>query len=192
MRDEQDDSTVYNVVVNLEEQYSIWPAHRQIPAGWREAGKKGTKKECLDYIEEVWTDMRPLSLRKQMEEMARAPVAVAEIAEDAGTDAEDPLVARLSEGSHPVKMVRCGDGAAGLRERIEIGYVHVLFTETGTELGVRIESKPDESAADFAGAKGTIRLEGKLKLNEDPVICSAQVDLSSLMGEGRLVRIEGE
>jgi MbtH protein len=55
------------VVVNDEEQYSIWPVERENPAGWRDAGKTGTKQECLAYIEEVWTDMRPLSLRKQME-----------------------------------------------------------------------------------------------------------------------------
>ncbi len=55
------------VVVNDEEQYSIWPVERENPAGWRDAGKTGTKQECLAYVEEVWTDMRPLSLRKQME-----------------------------------------------------------------------------------------------------------------------------
>jgi MbtH protein len=65
MDDSTTDSTVYNVVVNHEEQYSIWPAYKTIPAGWRAAGKEGSKKECLDYIGEVWTDMRPLSLRKR-------------------------------------------------------------------------------------------------------------------------------
>lgn len=56
----------YHVVVNHEEQYSIWPDYKQIPGGWRMAGKTGSKDECLAYIKEVWTDMRPLSLRKQM------------------------------------------------------------------------------------------------------------------------------
>jgi len=55
------------VVVNDEEQYSIWPVDRENPAGWRDAGKSGTKQECLAYIELVWTDMRPLSLRRQMD-----------------------------------------------------------------------------------------------------------------------------
>jgi MbtH protein len=58
-----DDRTIYLVVVNHEEQYSIWRADQDVPRGWREAGKKGTKVECLAYIKEVWTDMRPLSLR---------------------------------------------------------------------------------------------------------------------------------
>lgn len=56
----------YKVVLNHEEQYSIWPADRDNPLGWRDDGKTGTKDECLAHIKEVWTDMRPLSLRKKM------------------------------------------------------------------------------------------------------------------------------
>ncbi|WP_437505494.1 MbtH family protein [Sorangium sp. So ce1099] len=66
MSEEQEDRTIYKVVVNHEEQYSIWPEYRENPLGWRDAGKTGTRAECLGHIEEVWTDMRPLSLRKQM------------------------------------------------------------------------------------------------------------------------------
>lgn len=65
--DEQEDRTIYDVVVNHEEQYSIWPAHREPPLGWQRAGMQGPKAECLAYVEEVWTDMRPLSLRQQMD-----------------------------------------------------------------------------------------------------------------------------
>jgi len=65
--EQSEDTTVYTVVVNHEEQYSIWAADRALPAGWREAGKKGPKAECLEYIKTVWTDMRPLSLRKKMD-----------------------------------------------------------------------------------------------------------------------------
>jgi MbtH protein len=68
---EQEDTTAYKVVVNHEEQYSIWPLDRETPAGWKEVGKSGLKSECLEYIKEVWTDMRPLSLRKHMEESAK-------------------------------------------------------------------------------------------------------------------------
>lgn len=57
----------YKVLVNDEEQYSIWPTARATPAGWRETGPVGDKEACLAYIESVWTDMRPLSLRKAME-----------------------------------------------------------------------------------------------------------------------------
>lgn len=65
--DMQEDSTIYKVVINHEEQYSIWPSERENPLGWKDAGKSGTKDDCLEYIKQVWTDMRPLSLRKQME-----------------------------------------------------------------------------------------------------------------------------
>jgi MbtH protein len=67
-RDEQYDTTIYTVVINHEEQYSIWPLDRELAPGWKEVGKIGLKDECLAYINEVWTDMRPLSLRKRMEE----------------------------------------------------------------------------------------------------------------------------
>ncbi|HEU5378328.1 MAG TPA: MbtH family protein [Ktedonobacteraceae bacterium] len=69
-REDFEDITIYKVVVNQEEQYSIWPADRDNPLGWNDAGKSGSKPECLAYIKEVWTDMRPLSLRKKMDEMA--------------------------------------------------------------------------------------------------------------------------
>jgi MbtH protein len=70
--DEREDRTIYKVVVNHEEQYSIWPAHRENPLGWRDAGKTGPKGDCLSHIKEAWTDMRPLSLRKKMEQAATA------------------------------------------------------------------------------------------------------------------------
>jgi len=69
--DDKEDTTIYKVVVNHEEQYSIWPADRENPLGWRDVGKSGLKQECLDYIGEVWTDMRPLSLRKKMEALQK-------------------------------------------------------------------------------------------------------------------------
>ena len=64
---EEEDALEYRVVVNHEDQYSIWPAARAMPAGWHEAGKVGSKAECLDFINKVWTDMRPLSLRRPQE-----------------------------------------------------------------------------------------------------------------------------
>jgi len=58
---------LFKVVMNHEEQYSIWPQGRENAPGWKDAGKSGTKEECLAWVKEVWVDMRPLSLRKQME-----------------------------------------------------------------------------------------------------------------------------
>ena len=65
--EEQDDTRTYVVVVNHEEQYSIWSADREPPLGWRRCDKTGRRQECLEYIRTVWTDMRPLSVRRRME-----------------------------------------------------------------------------------------------------------------------------
>ena len=69
--EDREDTTIYKVGINHEEQYSIWPTHRENPLGWNDVGKRGPKDECLEYIKQVWTDMRPLSLRKKMEEAER-------------------------------------------------------------------------------------------------------------------------
>jgi MbtH protein len=63
--DDEEDTIQYRVVVNHEEQYSIWPAARPTPNGWREIDKTGTRAECLAYIGQVWTDITPLSVRQQ-------------------------------------------------------------------------------------------------------------------------------
>jgi MbtH protein len=68
-----DDKTRYKVVVNGEEQYSLWPADRENAPGWNAAGKEGTKEECLAYIQGVWTDMRPRSLRQRMAAQQNRP-----------------------------------------------------------------------------------------------------------------------
>jgi MbtH protein len=66
MPDEDVDDREYLVVLNDEEQYSIWWADRELPAGWRAEGTAGSRAQCLAHIDEVWTDMRPLSLRQRM------------------------------------------------------------------------------------------------------------------------------
>jgi MbtH protein len=69
--DDHDSNLNYKVLVNHEGQYSIWPAGRENPLGWSDGGKRGSKAECLAYVKEVWIDMRPLSLRKSMEQQKR-------------------------------------------------------------------------------------------------------------------------
>ena len=69
------EDTTFRVVVNHEEQYSIWPLDRELPAGWRAVGRTGPKDQCLAYIEEVWTDMRPLSLRQHMAQSGETGVS---------------------------------------------------------------------------------------------------------------------
>ncbi|MFB6556035.1 MULTISPECIES: MbtH family protein [unclassified Streptomyces] len=68
MADEQTDHRTYRVVLNDEEQYSIWDAGRELPDGWQAEGTEGSRQDCLERIEEVWTDLRPASLRRRMEQ----------------------------------------------------------------------------------------------------------------------------
>lgn len=72
MHGDEEDGMQYKVVLNHEEQYSIWPADRDNAPGWRDEGKRGLKRECLEHINAMWTDMRPLSLRRHMEQQERA------------------------------------------------------------------------------------------------------------------------
>ena len=70
--EEDDETTVYLVLINAEEQYSLWPKFKSVPPGWKAVGKEGTLKECSAYVDEVWTDMRPASLRRKMEAQTEA------------------------------------------------------------------------------------------------------------------------
>ncbi|HYD81464.1 MAG TPA: MbtH family protein [Paucimonas sp.] len=65
------EQTLYQVVMNDEEQYSVWPAGRELPLGWKATGHTGPKEDCLAHIKQVWVDMRPLSLRRQLDAQAR-------------------------------------------------------------------------------------------------------------------------
>jgi MbtH protein len=65
--EEQDDKRIYIVLVNEEEQYSLWPKDKEIPPGWNFAGMEGTEADCVSYVDATWIDMRPLSLRKKMD-----------------------------------------------------------------------------------------------------------------------------
>jgi len=192
MTDDAEDQTVYQVVLNDEEQYSIWPADRGRPAGWRPDGTTGRKAECLAHIDEVWTDMRPLSLRKYMQEQEQAAGAEPEPGPPAGEQEpeEESLVSRLSRGDHPVEIsLRPQPSPAALAQAIDRGYVFVRFTGTrgGTELGVELDrAASDLDGADYEAGSGRIKLVGDLTLDFEPVRCVAEIDLATLSGRGRL------
>lgn len=190
--DEKDPFSSYKVVVNHEEQYSIWPEHRANPLGWRAAGKSGTKQECLGYIKEVWTDMRPLSLRKKMEEFAKNPPPPP--ASGPSVPQEQSLVDHLCEGDHEVVAgLRPEKTVKLFKEAIDRGYIHIKFTQTkgGTELGLSLdEANSDFTRADFENGNGTVHVEGNLTLDYVKVKCIADLDLSTLEGKGHLVKIE--
>lgn len=189
--DQDDDGRLYAVVVNHEEQYSIWPVEQELPNGWRAEGTSGSKEACLDRIEVVWTDMRPLSLRRFMAEQERE-AAAAEPEPEPAADEGPSLMDRLTAGVHPVVPgLRPERTAVALRESIERGYVLVRFTETrgGSELGVTVDpDASDLSAADFDAGSGTVHLVGDLTLDFEAARCLVDLDLGTLRGSGRLER----
>jgi uncharacterized protein YbdZ (MbtH family) len=191
--DPQEDTRIYKVVMNHEEQYSIWLDYKEIPHGWKHVGKAGPKAECLAYIKEVWTDMRPLSLRKKMEEFERNPPPPPP-PRDPNAPREKSLVDKLCEGDHPVEVGLRPERTTKLfKEAIDRNYIHIKFTKTkgGTELGFRLNpDNSDLSAADFENGKGTVHVEGVLTLDYVPLKCVADIDLSTLAGKGHLVRVE--
>lgn len=190
--DTEDDAT-YQVVMNHEEQYSIWPAHKSLPLGWTGAGKIGSKAECLAYVEEVWVDMRPLSLRKKMEERASNPPPVPAFR---GRDEvkKESLVDRLCRGDHRVEAkLRSGKTIELFKEAVDRGYVQIQFPDTngGTELRVKLDKDAcDFTQADFAGGAGTAHLEGALILDYVKVRCIADIDLKIFEGKGRLEKVQ--
>ncbi|WP_346660176.1 MbtH family NRPS accessory protein [Amycolatopsis sp. QT-25] len=177
-----EDAQLFVVVRNDEEQYSIWPVDDAVPAGWHDTGTRGAKQFCLDRIDEMWTDMRPRSLRERMVAEAPAPPPVADI--------DGPsLVDLLTSGEHPVRIPL--DGPVELRRSVEEGLLPVLFSGTrgGTEIGIRL----DHGASDFHALqadppRGGIRAVGHLVLDYERVRCTVDVDLSGLSGRGTLSR----
>jgi uncharacterized protein YbdZ (MbtH family) len=190
---DREDTTIYRAVVNHEEQYSIWPEYKEMPLGWKDVGKIGPKAEVLAFIKEVWTDMRPLSLRKKMEEMAKNPPPPPP-PPDPNRPREKSLVDRLCEGDHPVEAgLRPERTVKIFKEAIDRNYVHVKFTDTkgGTELGVRLDLEAcDFSKADYEAATGSVHVEGNLTLDYVKVRCIADISLDTLEGRGHLVKVE--
>jgi uncharacterized protein YbdZ (MbtH family) len=188
---EDDDKTIYKVVVNHEEQYSIWPEYRENAPGWNDVGKVGPKAECLAYIKEVWTDMRPLSLRKKMEEMAKNPPPPPS---PDPTPQGESLVDRLCVGEHRIVVSqRPEPSVKALKDAIDSGYVRVKFTETkgGTELGFRVDKDAsDLSNANFEEGTGKVRVVGGLTLDYTKVRCIADIDLQTLEGVGHLEKVQ--
>ena len=188
------------VVVNQEEQYSIWPVDLDIPAGWKEIGFTGCKEDCVQHIKKIWTDMRPLSLRKHMEELEkdRTNLKTKESVDcDNDTkrleDEQYELVDFLSKGDHPVKLdLKSEKKDMELQKALDNGYVVIHFSDTrgGTDLGIRVE--PDRCVldkGDLQKLKGRIWVVGTLVLNDVRVRCTADINLEDFLGTGHLDRI---
>ena len=183
-----EDSVPFLVVRNHEEQYSIWPVGREIPLGWVDCGFNGDKQSCLKHIEAVWTDMRPLSLRKQMETLATTAATEPSLVSAAPSGPD--LVERLCAKSHKVRVVvRPEKSATAFKEALDRGFVQIEFTETqgGTVLGFPVDTEQSD-LSQMSGNKqnGQVVIVGLLTLNFQKVRCVATVDLKDLTGEGKL------
>lgn len=189
---ESEDTTIYKVVMNHEEQYSIWPEYKENPLGWMDVGKVGPKAECLAYIKEVWTDMRPLSLRKRMEEMAQNSQALPQ--PEPATSREKSLVDRLCEGTHRMEVsLRPNRSVALFKEALDRNYVYIKFPDTlgGTEFGASLVREAcDFNNADFESGQGIVHTESDLTLDYAKVRCKCDIDLATLEGKGHLVRMD--
>jgi uncharacterized protein YbdZ (MbtH family) len=188
------DDAIYTVVVNHEDQYSIWPSHRDVPPGWTSTGKSGTRGECLESIESTWRDMRPLSLRGRMEGARGEGTSGPGDRDDSlESDRGPSLVERLAAGRHPVEAaLRTGDVAATLKECLGRDHVRIRFLQTrgGTELGMRLDRRASRMlSADFGEGTGIVHLEGELTLDRTRVRCVVDLDLATMRGEGRLVPV---
>ena len=205
----------YEVVVNLEEQYSIWPVWRTPPDGWRRVGVSGSEEACLQHIESVWTDMRPLSLRRALEGSGATAAAVR--ARRAGTpggardvrgggESQDPMRAtddlpsRLARDSHALEL--CLGRVPNLEElvaQVKAGTVHVEFTETagGTTLTLTLDAEDaaalTESVEQLVGGEtddGRLSIAGDGLLDNTAVRCRAVVDAKTFRGRGSIAILQ--
>ncbi len=178
-RDETEDTAIYKVVVNHEEQYSIWLTDRENPFGWKDTGKSGLKTECLGYINEVWTDMRPLSLSKKMKEDGRRI---------------NETVLPFTQVPHSVVIDWPNATPQQIKDGIKRGFVPIAFTEAPELPGVGLFLDVDATSiaeADFAAVTGTIHLEGEGTVYAvGKVRGVADIDLATNTGQGKISILE--
>ncbi|WP_079978231.1 MbtH family protein [Parachlamydia acanthamoebae] len=175
----------YQVVMNSEEQYSIWPTYKEVPQGWNNVGKQGTKQECLDFISNTWVDMRPLSVRKWLEENGEKIAAhrlkiTGDLNKENSTKKfSSPTVEFLCERKQVVCILE--KSPIDFQNSINKGFVYFNFPNTkgGTSVRVRI----DNAVAD---SSDSMHLEGSFILDYVHLKCIAEVSLSNLKGSAFL------
>jgi uncharacterized protein YbdZ (MbtH family) len=190
MTDEED--SLYHVVVNEEEQYSIWPAFKVIPKGWQPVGVCATKESCLAHIKEIWVDMRPLSLRKKISEGAKEKTEE-KIISGSKEVAHRSIVDFLTEGVHPVSLKPTNKNGFELEDSLKRQFVHFTFADTQgkTTVGIKIDpQKTVLNSVDFEHQLGTIHMEGTFILDYVLLKCGMDIDLVTLEGEGRVEILE--
>lgn len=192
----QDDEVLYSVVMNSEEQYSIWPVFKTVPQGWDTVGVSGSKDICLSHIKEVWTDMRPLSLRKKIKE--------AELKAGSATDnrttplqkegQQESIVSFLERiQDHPVTVKPTNRNFQEFKESLARHYVHLTFTDTrgGTTVAVRlIPEKVNVEGENILQETGTVHFEGSFILDYSRMKCIAAINLKTFEGVCQVEVIE--
>ncbi|PRQ00455.1 MbtH family protein [Enhygromyxa salina] len=171
----------YFVVVNHEEQYSIWP-NEQPPAGWSVVAGPDTKAACLARIEELWTDMRPRSLREFMA-AAPEPAPEPEPEPDPGPD----LVTRLCVEQDVELELFAERSPERVAEALSGGTMHLRFPNTrgGTLLAVALDDHSRQQTIEGA----TLRVSGTLELDFVACACEATISLPDGGGRGALRRL---
>ena len=129
---DQDAFKTYSVIVKHEEQYCIWPTEEDLPNGWKSVGKHGEKAECIDYIKTVWTDMRPLSLRRKRDEASKRPSVI--VAEETVPPGKS-LIDRLADVEHRV-TVDIGDEKSAEGLTLSRSFARVLTLILSGEVAV--------------------------------------------------------
>lgn len=191
----EEPNLVYQVVVNEEEQYSIWPSYKKRPKGWTDVGPAGTKAECLDWIEKTWVDLRPRSLREVMrlDSLRSAPAIRADLPISPRTESLIPLPDRLCRHEQHIRVARCSD-AADFKAQLDRGYVLLEFLQTagGTELGCPVSSSRSvDVEARFDTGIGKIEVVAQVRVDYELLRILAVVDLSTLEGVCTVTRSIG-
>ena len=181
-----EESALYQVVINHEEQYSLIDARDAIPLGWRPVGEPAERTKCLDFIEQAWTDMRPLSLRRQMAELET-------MKEHQGTevDHDQPtLIERLLATEHSVRLTFPPGDAPPSRDIIT-GQFYLLFPNTKgcTEIHFRFDDQLEPSAIEnLDNRSGWLHIEGTATLDGVRIFCRAVIAADTLSGTARVYR----
>lgn len=165
----------YSVVINQEEQYSIWPSDLDIPPGWQEIGVSGSKDECLDHIEKVWVDMRPLSLRKFYEELANQNLDAHETTEEENSV---PLLKDLLLANEQAFQIVAAD-IDQLKKQWQEKYVYInLYQTVGeTEVCVILAAPPS-----VEHSEEKLMLCGSVDIDDDEYTVNLNIDLKKLSG----------
>lgn len=182
---------IHKIVVNEERQYSIWPEERQNAIGWKDIGFSGSKEECLNHLNAIWTNLGPLNKEKMKSQDQQLPTS----------RQDDPQKIKPVEASQRGFFTKLGFGdevpveissrynkqIEKLKKSIEQGFVHIKFPTIQTELKIKIDRS---TLIDLDSGKhsGRVRLVGTLVLNFETVRCVVDISLQTLTGSGHICK----